>query len=193
MSEHRPPLPLHQAHPAARAAFPRTAALLALTTVSTLTGLATAQPDPFAAPTPASSAPSVPAAVATAVAGLSCDHLTSAVCGKQNTTMIGVAIGYAVVAVVVALVWRVTWTKKGHGSAFAQFFAPLLLAASAAGALVGFDPARGDDLRCCLASSVFRPEIFLQTSTVARAVVLGVLPAAVLYTLGVFTIGATRR
>ncbi|MCC6645056.1 MAG: hypothetical protein IT374_05720 [Polyangiaceae bacterium] len=194
MSEHRPTDRPCQARPAARAELPR-AALLAFTTAGTLlSSLAMAhQTDPFASAAPGASAAGAQPAVAAVVAGLSCEHLTSAVCGKQNTMMIGVALGYVAACVAVGLIWRASWTKKGHGSAFAQFFAPMALAASGAASLVGFDPARSDDLRCCLASSVFRPEVFLQASTPARVVVLGVLPAVVLYTVGVFVMGAARR
>lgn len=144
--------------------------------------------DPFG---PAPGASSTGGAVGGAIAG--CGHLTSARCSEQNTTMLGMAAGYVVLCVAVVALWRASWAKKGHGSQAAQFFVPMFVGAISAGALVGLDPARGEDLRCCLADAVFRPAILFQESNAARAVVLGVLPAALLYTVIVFVQGALRR
>ncbi len=154
---------------------------------------AAADPDPFAAPAGASPSPAGGVPAAGSALDTTCGHITSALCSKQNTTMLLIAAGYVVLCVAGAALWRASWARRGHGSAAAQFLAPGVAGAAASGLLIWFDPARGDDLRCCLASAVFRGEIFFQESVAARAVVLGVLPAALLYTLVVFAVGAMRR
>lgn len=122
-----------------------------------------------------------------------CEHVTSALCAKQNGAMIAVDVGYVVVCVVIVALLRAWLNKRGTGSGGLRFFLPLLLGAGGAGALAGLDPARGADLACCLAHGTFRAEILLQDSTVGRALLFGALPAAVLFTLIVVIIGAIRR
>jgi hypothetical protein len=171
-------------------------AAIMLSVVVLLTSPAAAGGDPFAAASASSaSAPAgsaAPAAVASDAAG-KCDHITSALCGKQNSAMIGVDAGYVVVSVLIVALLRAWLNKRGSGGGALRFFLPMFLGAGAAGTLAGLDPARGADLACCLANGTFRAEILLQDSTVGRALLFGALPAAVLFTLVVVIIGAVRR
>jgi hypothetical protein len=107
--------------------------------------------------------------------------------------LLGTAGGYVAVSVLIVSVWRSWWNKKGTSSSSVRFWVPMLLGAGSAGALAGFDPARGPDLKCCLASGVFRPEILLQDSTVGRAFLFGVVPALVLYFLVTLVAGMLKR
>lgn len=164
----------------------------------TLTRLATAQ-DPFAPdPRPSGGADAGVAApgpgpASNSVVDAKCEHITSAVCGKQNTMLLATAGGYVVVTVILVSVWRSWWNKKGTGTASIRLWLPMLLGAATAGLLAGFDPARSEDLKCCLASGVFRPEILLQDSSIGRAFLFGALPAIVLYFLVTLGTGLSKR
>jgi hypothetical protein len=122
-----------------------------------------------------------------------CEHITGAICTKQNNSMLGVAAAYVGVCVLVACLLRAWFNKRATGSNAFRFIFPMFLAAAGATALVALDPAAGADLRCCLESSVFRSQIILQDSNLGRAALFGLLPAIVLYTLVVFVISKIRR
>lgn len=107
--------------------------------------------------------------------------------------MLATDAGYVGVCVLLAAVWRAWWNKRGTGSGAARFFIPLFAAMAGAGLFAGLDPARGNDLSCCLASGVFRAEILLQDSGVGRAFLFGAVPAALLFTVVVMVAGALRR
>jgi hypothetical protein len=160
--------------------------------------------DPFAQPTAtgtaavtggATATPAQPAPGPTSIdlPGIKCDHVTSALCAKQNTPLIATAAGYVVVCVLLVALLRAWWNKRGSpGPAFAFWF-PMFLGATGAGLLAGLDPVRGDDLKCCLASGVFRAEVILQDSSMGRAFLFGAIPAVVLYLVVALVIGLIKR
>jgi hypothetical protein len=123
----------------------------------------------------------------------SCGHITSALCIKQNRQLGLLAGGYVLVCVVLVSVWRAWWNRRGTSTAGVRLIVPMLLGAAGSGLLVGFDPAQGADLRCCLAHRVLRAEILLQDSDVARAFLFGAAPAVVLYLVVAVAAGLTRE
>ena len=149
-------------------------------------------PDPFAPAVPpgaAAGATQPPAAQGSAagvpdvVTTAACQHVTKEVCAKSNTPLIATSVGYVIVCVVAMTVLRVWWNRRGTSSAGIRFMVPLFFGSVGAGILAAFDPLRGQDLICCLASGVFKAEILLQDSTAGRAVLLGALPAVVLFVI----------
>ena len=122
-----------------------------------------------------------------------CQHITSALCAKQNLPLLAIAAGYVLVCVLLASLLRAFWNKRGSGGPGFRFWVPLLLAATAAGLLAGFDPFHGRDLACCLSDPVFAAEVFLQDSSVGRAFLLGVIPAGVLSFVVTFFVGLAKR
>lgn len=163
--------------------------------------LAAAQSDPFAAqgapPASASAAPGpIPGGgteVAVAPPKIGCEHITSALCAKQNNAMLALEGGYVAACVFIAALLRAMFNKRATGSNAFRFLFPMLLAAGGAGTLTALDPARGADLACCLGSSTFRAQILLQDSTIGRALLFGALPAAILFTVVVFIIAKVRK
>lgn len=180
---------------AARAALGASVGLCAIG----LTSTAAARQDPFAAPgaAPAATAsPGAPQATASAPdaqVSATCEHITAALCDKQNNSMLALDAGYVAGSVFIAALIRAWFNKRATGSNAFRFLFPMLLAVAGAGALTGTDPARGADLSCCLLSPAFRDHVLLQDSTIGRAVLFGVLPAAVLYVLVVVIVRAIRR
>lgn len=122
-----------------------------------------------------------------------CIHVTEVVCKAANTTLLATGGGYVGVLVIVCLIWRFIWNKKGFSSPFVRLIVPMFGAAVGAGLLAGFDPIRGDDATCCLASQTFKAQIFLQDAAVGRAFLLGALPAIVLYFVVVLIAGFFRK
>lgn len=157
----------------------------------TATATAAAQSNPFT--TGGSSSGAAPVSALPAAVDAACGQITSALCAKQNTMMLAVAAGYVLVSTLLALVWRARWEKRGTASGGTRFLVPMVTGAALAGALTGLDPARGDDLRCCLASAVFRSEVLLSDSSMGRAFLFGVLPTMVLYTIGSFVAGMMKH
>lgn len=132
-----------------------------------IAGSARAVQDPFATPGAASAAPGVPtpataAPAADALGGTTCEHITAALCDKQNNTMLALDGGYVVGAVFLAALIRAWFNKRATGSNAFRFLFPMLLAVAGAGALTGTDPARGADLTCCLLNPTFRDHVLLQ-------------------------------
>ncbi|MEI7894908.1 MAG: hypothetical protein WCI05_17555 [Myxococcales bacterium] len=156
-----------------------------------------AQGDPFGAPGGSASAVATAAASATGGPALKiavgCEHVTSALCSRQNTMLLVTAGAYGLACVLVVLLLRAWMNKRGSASPGVRFVIPLVLGCVGAGLLCGFDPSRGADLACCLAHDTFRAEVLLQDSAVGRAFVLGVAPVLIVYSLVVFIIGAVRR
>lgn len=157
------------------------------------------QEDPFAQPgTPSEPAPGAPSptltpplptdsAVTDAPATTAeCQHVTKEVCQKSNTGLVATSVGYVLALVVIFTVLRRIWNRKATMSFGAGFLLSLTLAAGGAAALAAFDPVRGADVNCCLASGVFKAEILLQDATAGRAVLFGMLPASVLFMLVFF-------
>lgn len=159
--------------------------LLAATLGFPVLGLA--QNDPFAQPPPGAG-PSTQAGAAQAAPSTlaSCEHITRELCERSNPALLASAAGYVVASVLLFSLVRAWWNRRGTSSAAARFIVPLLLASAAAGVLVALDPARGQDLRCCLLHGVFKAEVLLQDSTAGRTMLLGVLPTAALYTVVAF-------
>jgi hypothetical protein len=133
----------------------------------------TAPPPVGTASTPASAAPATQPVL---LAG--CDHLSRLVCERANTGILATSGGYAVASALLFSLLRVWLARRG-----ANRFLPLLvLSAALAGGLSVMDPAAAHDLRCCLASPVFRGELLLSGSVPGRAALVG-LAGLVLYTL----------
>jgi hypothetical protein len=157
-----------------------------------------AQPDPFAAgsgsaggsagsgaagsatPTPPAGDP---ARVDPAPPSPACEHITKQICSAQDSGLLLKSAAYVIIAVLLFTLIRVWWDKRGTSTAGVRFVATLLPAAAGAGALSYLDPTRGQDLKCCLASAVFKSEILFQDSALARGAVLGLLPAAALFVI----------
>jgi hypothetical protein len=157
---------------------------------------ALAQPDPFAAGngsdgSAGSATGSGTPAVATgnealpdaAVPSPACEHITKTICSGQNTGLLLKSGAYVAIAVLLFSLLRGWWDKRGTRTAGVRFVATLLPAAGLAGALSYLDPTRGQDLKCCLASTVFNSEVLLQDSSLARGALLGFVPAAALFVL----------
>jgi hypothetical protein len=162
---------------------------------------ARAQPDPFAAgsgsaegsagsaagsgatapaTTPGNEQPADAAAPAPSPA---CEYITKSICSSQNSGLLLKSGAYVVIAVLLFSLLRVWWDRRGTRTAGVRFVATLLPAAGTAGILAYLDPTRGQDLTCCLASSIFKSEILIQDSALARGALLGFVPAAVLFVL----------
>jgi hypothetical protein len=157
-----------------------------------------AQPDPFAAGsgsaggsagagTASGSAPmppaSDPAPAEPTPPSPACEHITKQICTAQDSGLLLKSAAYVVIAVLLFSLIRVWWDKRGTSTAGIRFVATLLPAAVGAGALAYLDPTRGQDLKCCLASAIFKNEILFQDSALARGAVLGLLPAAALFVI----------
>ena len=127
------------------------------------------------------------------VEALSDCQVTSTRCAKQNTGLFLTALAYVIVCVLLASIVRVVWNKRGTSGAGVRFFVPMLIAAAPAALLVGLDPARSHDLTCCLASGTFSAQIFLQDSSLGRAFLLGLLPAALLFLVVTMVVGFIKR
>ncbi|MBK7823520.1 MAG: hypothetical protein IPJ61_21270 [Tessaracoccus sp.] len=140
------------------------------------------QKDPFAQTTPdQGSGSSMPTAPTAAKAG--CEYITKDVCGKSNNGILFTSAGYVIVLVAAFSLGRRMLNRRGGMSSGAALLLTLIGAAGGAAVLAALDPIRGADATCCLASDVFKAEIFLQDSTPGRAVLLGLVPAAVLFLL----------
>jgi hypothetical protein len=121
-----------------------------------------------------------------------CAHVTKAVCGRQGTPLLLTAAAYVAAAVIVGIIWKRIWDKRGTSTPGVRFMTPLSISAAIAGVLCGLDPVRGGDLTCCLANGVLRSEILLQDNNMARAFLLGVVPAAVLYAIVALGLNAAK-
>jgi hypothetical protein len=167
---------------------------------------ARAQPDPFAADAGAGEEPAGSAArraasatgneqaanAAAAAPSPACEYITKNICGAQNTGLLLKSGAYVVIAVLLFSLLRGWWDRRGTRTAGVRFVATLLPAAGTAGALAYVDPTRGQDLACCLASSIFKSEILIQDSALARGALLGFVPAAVLFVLVAILIKVTK-
>ncbi|MFH1436761.1 MAG: hypothetical protein ABIJ56_13720 [Pseudomonadota bacterium] len=122
-----------------------------------------------------------------------CPPLSQKLCGKANVSLLLMCGGYVIVCLFLGLLAYFLWSKRGTGSAGLRFLVPMLVFSAAAGTLVGLDPLRPQNLACCLADGTFRTVLFLGDSAPARALVLGVLPLAVLFVIIVITANALHR
>lgn len=126
---------------------------------------------------------SEPARVDPAPPSPACEHITKQICSAQDSGLLLKSAAYVLISVLLFSLIRVWWDKRGTSTAGVRFVATLLPAAAGAGALSYLDPTRGQDLKCCLASAVFKSEILFQDSALARGAVLGLLPAAALFVI----------
>ena len=82
--------------------------------------------------------------------------------------------------------------KKLWGNAFARYAAAVGTAAVLSSVLVGWDPARADVLERCLdPNQGFTQYVFLGSMLVGRALVLGLLPSALVTLTGCFVANRT--
>lgn len=112
-----------------------------------------------------------------------CEYLTQPTCDGENTGLLLKSGAYVFLAVLLFSLLRVWWDRRGTNTAGVRFVATLLPAAGAAGALAYLDPARSERLACCLGSAMFKSEILLQDASIARAALLGFVPAALAFVL----------
>lgn len=136
-------------------------------------------------PPPASEASGEPPASA-------CEHITTSICSTQSTGIVLKSGAYIIISVLLFSLLRLWWDKRGTSTAGVRFVTTLLPAAASAGALAYFDPMRGQDLACCLASSAYTSEILLQDSALGRAALLGFVPAAALFVVVAIIVKAVR-
>jgi hypothetical protein len=167
---------------------------------------AAAQPDPFAAGSgsgdgsavsgsaagssaapPGADQPGPPPTVTPA-----CEHITKQICSTQDSGLLLKSAAYVIIAVLLFSLLRVWWDRRGTRTSGVRFVATLLPAALGAGVLSYLEPTRGQDLKCCLASSIFKNEILFQDSALARGAVLGFLPAAALFVIVAIVLKAVR-
>lgn len=142
---------------------------------SSTSAAAETAPAPATAPAPTTAAPAPPSPA--------CEYTTEATCSKQNTGLLLKSGAYVFIAVLLGSLLRVWWNRRGTNTAGVRFVATLLPTAGAAGALAYFDPVRGQDLACCLASPVYQGQILMADSALARAALLGFVPAAIAFVL----------
>lgn len=166
----------------------RSAAGAVVVAVVMASGNALGQPkDPFA-PEGSDKAPETD----TAPSG-TCEFITKETCGKSNTSQFLTSGAYVFASVLLFSLVRMWWNKKGTSTIAVRLLVPMALAAIVAGVLVALDPARGQDLRCCIETAVFKGEVFMADSAPGRVAVLGVVPAIVLFFLVTLVEGVVRR
>lgn len=112
-----------------------------------------------------------------------CEHITGELCGKANTGLIATAVGYVLFCVILFTGIRIWWDRRGTSKGVIRFVVTGALAAGIAATLAGLDPFRGETLRCCIDSPVFRAYVLLQDSSIGRALLLGLLPTSALFVL----------
>jgi hypothetical protein len=122
-----------------------------------------------------------------------CQHITTALCEKQNNSMLALSGAYVAACVLVVALLRAWMNKRGASTPLVRFMLPMFLGSAGAAALVGLDPGRGADLACCLESATFKSQILLQDSAMGRAMLFGAAPAAVLFLLVVIVVGIIRK
>ncbi len=142
---------------------------------------------------PGSGSASPDSTTATAVPSKGCEYITKETCSKSNTSQYVTSGAYVFGSVLVFSVVRMWWNRKGTSTIGVRLLVTMALAAIVAGVLVALDPARGQDLRCCVETAVFKGEVFLSGSAPGRVAVLGVVPAVVLFFLVTLVEGVVRR
>jgi hypothetical protein len=112
-------------------------------------------------------------------------------CETANRNMLIAAAGYDAGALVVGLLTFFILRRKLIGTFGIRLLVAVLLAGIGGALLMGFDPARADDLVRCLNSVDYRRYILLQEANVARGLVLGLLPTSLLTAIGCWAINKT--
>lgn len=130
-----------------------------------------------------------PAPADTPVAGTL--EVNQQLCEAANRNMLIAAAGYDAGALVVGLLTFFIMRRKLVGTFSIRMITAVLFAGVVGALLLGFDPARADDLVRCLNSVDYRRYILLQEANVARGLVLGLLPTSILTALGCFGINRT--
>lgn len=151
----------------------------------TTTPTAPSTDTPAAPATPVAPATGTPAAPAPQAAECENVNPSAEKCRDANTSLLLKAAGYTLIAVLLLSILRMWWNKRGTSTAGVRYLFPMVLAGGVAGTLAGLDPMRSTILKCCIANQDFVSNIHLQDSEVARAVLLGALPA-----IGVFVVVA---
>jgi hypothetical protein len=112
-------------------------------------------------------------------------------CEAANRNMLIAAGGYDTGALVVGLLTFFILRRKLIGTYAIRMIVAVLFAGIVGALLLGFDPARADDLVRCLNSADYRQYIMLQQANIARGLALGLLPTSLLTALGCFVINRT--
>lgn len=118
-------------------------------------------------------------------------EVTQQLCEAANRNMFISAAGYDAGALVVGLLTFFIMRRKLVGTFGIRLLVAVLLAGLVGALLMGFDPARADDLVRCLNSVDYRRYILLQEANIARGLVLGLLPTSVLTAIGCWAINKT--
>lgn len=112
-------------------------------------------------------------------------YLSQEVCQRANETALLVSGGYALSAALVGVVLFIIARRKLWWSAPTRYLGAVGVAAVMAFILAALDPAQSDVLtRCINPGSGFSQYVFLGSTTIARALVLGLVPAVVLAFVG---------
>ncbi len=133
----------------------------------------------------------VPVATPTDNATTGTLEVNQQLCEAANRNMLIAAGGYDAGALVVGLLTFFIMRRKLIGTFSIRMITAVLFAGIVGALLLGFDPARADDLVRCLNSVDYRRYVLLQEANVARGLVLGLLPTSVLTALGCFVINRT--
>ncbi len=118
--------------------------------------------------------------------------LTQEQCQTANSQAFFGVAGYTLGAMAVALVLFAVLHKKLVGGRAGRMVVAIALAAVLGGVLVGLDPARGDVFQRCLTQGELVRYIVLGEVPLARALVLGALPAGILTALACVLYSRTR-
>jgi hypothetical protein len=131
------------------------------------------------APNAGSSAATTTANEANAPAELQTSELSQSVCESANRYLFIGAAGYDLIAVLVGIAVFVVMKQRLLGTRMVRYAIAIVAAGGIAAALLGTDPLRADLVARCINSPEFARYVTLGASTAARALALGVGPAAV--------------
>lgn len=113
-------------------------------------------------------------------------------CEQASKNGLIAAGGYAFGAALVGILLFMVMRKKLWGTAFSRYATAIVTAALIATTLVAWDPARADVLTRCLdPNQGFTQYVFLGSMIVARALVLGLVPAVLVTFAGCFVANRT--
>jgi hypothetical protein len=119
-------------------------------------------------------------------------YLNQEMCEQASKNGLIAAGGYAFGAALVGILLFMVMRKKLWGTAFSRYATAIVTAALIATTLVAWDPARADVLTRCLdPNQGFTQYVFLGSMIVARALVLGLVPAVLVTFAGCFVANRT--
>jgi hypothetical protein len=151
-------------------------------------------PDPGAQPgtdQPAQTGVAEPAPAPVDAGTVAALEVNQQLCEAANRNMLIAAAGYDAGALVVGLLTFFILRRRLIGTFGIRLLIAVLLAGLVGALLMGFDPARADDLVRCLNSVDYRRYVLLQEANVARGLALGLLPTSLLTALGCWAINKT--